>query len=415
MSMMMSESRERPRRRSIVKKSEKRIRSAKKAARPELCKKEDWADWTKEGLANLDLYDIIQKVQANDTLKRITGVDISNEEFRRQYQETGTPVVLTKVTRHWQANEKWKLHRLLKKYRNQKFKCGEDDDGYSVKMKMKYYMQYMNETKDDSPLYIFDSNYGEHSKRKRILEDYEVPKMFEDDLFRYAGEKRRPPYRWFVMGPPRSGTGIHQDPLGTSAWNALIHGYKRWAFVPKTCPKELLKCPKALGGRQCDEAVIWFEKVYPRLKQQNEYPVTECIQAPGEIVYVPGGVWHVVMNMTTTVAVTQNFCSLANFKTVWPKTVRGRPKLSRKWMRILAKKRPEVWEMAQRIDANAPTGYESDSSDSSSSSSSDDDSSSDETDSSEEEADDRKRERRSSGPSRPSEGPQKGVKASKGV
>ena len=66
--------------------------------------------------------------------------------------------------------------------------------------------------------------------------------------------------------------------------------------------------PKHEGGR---EAISWFAHVYPTLvnaEREEHRPIT-CLQGPGETMFVPGGWWHVVLNLDAALAVTQNFCS----------------------------------------------------------------------------------------------------------
>ena len=47
-------------------------------------------------------------------------------------------------------------------------------------------MEYLKTTDDDSPLYIFDSGYGDHPRRKKLLEDYELPLYFRNSFIFYS-------------------------------------------------------------------------------------------------------------------------------------------------------------------------------------------------------------------------------------
>lgn len=53
----------------------------------------------------------------------------------------------------------------------------------------------MENQRDDSPLYIFDSHFDDYDVSKGLLGDFSVPDYFPDDLFSLVGERRRPPYR----------------------------------------------------------------------------------------------------------------------------------------------------------------------------------------------------------------------------
>lgn len=61
--------------------------------------------------------------------------------------------------------------------------------------------------------------------------------------------------RWFLVGPKRSGTSVHIDPLGTSAWNTVIRGRKLWVLFPPHVDKRLVKGKDLMRDGEDDEPV----------------------------------------------------------------------------------------------------------------------------------------------------------------
>lgn len=284
--------------------------------------------------------------------------------FHSKYEARGIPCVLQSIPQveGWTAPERWQLDRLKvdQDLLDRKFKCGEDDDGRSIKVKLRHFLEYLHNNKDDSPLYIFDAGFDDDRVAMRILTDYKVPSYFKDDLFRLVSESRRPPYRWWLIGPERSGTTVHIDPLATSAWNTLLCGQKRWVLFPPNVPKHVVKGKGLIRKDEDDEAIHYFMYILPRIKRRahqvgnsgdyENFACYEFTQNAGETCFIPNGWWHAVLNLSHTVGITQNFCSPRNFDRVWEKTRSGRKLMASKWLNALEISYPSLAERAKYLN-----------------------------------------------------------------
>jgi hypothetical protein len=161
------------------------------------------------------------------------------------------------------------------------------------------YLRYASRTTERDPYYL----------TVRVLElDRQLPELIPDLVpFRnwldLLPVEIRPAMVWLFIGPPRSGTARHQDPLATSAWNALFAGAKRWTFEP------------------------------PAERQSMRRPASlTCVQRPGDLMFTPATWFHSVVNEQPSIAITGNFLNSSNLKVALASLrAGGRPE----WVRML--------------------------------------------------------------------------------
>ena len=226
-------------------------------------------------------------------------------------------------------------------------------DTHGEMMSLVTYAKYMVNPEgltDDSPLAVYDSEFGEDAPTNALVEEYTVPPCFSEDLFSLANNAtRRPPYRWILMGPARSGTGLHIDPLWTNAWVTLLQGCKRWLLFPPDTPPELI----GMDGAQKIPSSVWFSRYYDKVMSPDfPYPPVHVLQQVGETVFVPSSWPHLVLNLELVVAVTHNYaCEFGPFERMWKEVVTEEPEFAVNWLEGLMKRRPDL---AQRIRQSHP-------------------------------------------------------------
>ncbi|CAN1306839.1 Arginine-specific demethylase JMJ22 [Linum perenne] len=241
-----------------------------------------------------------------DNIVRKRGITV--DEFVSNFEELNKPVLLEGCINDWPALEKWvDRDYLIKECGDVRFSVGP------VKMKLDEYFRYSDQVKEERPLYLFDPKFAE--KVPVLDSDYEVPAYFREDLFNVLGSER-PDYRWIIMGPAGSGSSFHIDPNSTSAWNAVIKGSKKWIlFPPDVVPPGVHPSPDG-AEVACPVSIIeWFMNFYSATKKWKKRPV-ECVCKAGEVIFVPNGWWHLVINLEESIAITQNYVSRRNLLNV---------------------------------------------------------------------------------------------------
>ncbi len=169
-------------------------------------------------------------------------------------------------------------------------------------------------------------------------------------LIKKIDEKRRPPFRWLLIGPKRSGTNLHQDPLNTAAWNVSVQGYKLWVMFENLYPKWIINGQQVRKKGEGKETIDYFLIHLPRILKEEGIKVKICIQCPNETIYIPGGWWHAVLNLTDTIAITQNYMNSINFNQVWRSLRINRKLFSEFFLRNLRKKNPILYHKARKLN-----------------------------------------------------------------
>ncbi|GBC05241.1 hypothetical protein RclHR1_06120005 [Rhizophagus clarus] len=240
-----------------------------------------------------------------ENIDRRSNLELS--EFIKEYAIPNKPVIITDVVTKWPASRKWNMEYLVEKYGDVLFRAE------AIDIKLNNYANYYKNTMDESPLYLFDKEFCK--KCDGIDDDFSVPEYFEEDFFSVLGENR-PDYRWLIIGPAHSGSTFHKDPNSTSAWNAVIKGSKKWImYPPDILPPGVFTSADEAEVTSPISIMEWYLNFYKETQKSKPRPLEGVCKA-GEIIFVPNGWWHMVINLEDSIAITQNFVGTWNLKNV---------------------------------------------------------------------------------------------------
>lgn len=219
--------------------------------------------------------------------------DSNKDNFFDNYFSKRVPVLIKGGAKNWPLMEKWNKDYIIKKAGN--YMCTVVTDSRPAASTIRATLKdYFKSYQGKSTLTLQKYQEGENLP---ILKDLPIPSPFftQKSIHRY----------FFFHSVKDAGTLPHKH---RDAFNILVSGSKHWIFHDAS----LEKAPK--GYSKLNEysksypsgttAKDWFKKELPNLANSlKKIKVYQCIQEPGDIVYIPNDYSHTVLNLSEVLGV----------------------------------------------------------------------------------------------------------------
>ena len=220
-------------------------------------------------------------------------------EFVFDYLALQRPVLVRNVTNSHllkRLYQSWQRSRFEQEFGKLSFTEAEipfaDSFGFttSTRTTVKEFMEklkhYHTETKElgsidhvHNPTYIFETVPPDSP----LLANFRSPNILDSDLTHISTTKTQ-----FYLGPPLSGVPVQ---FHRNSWDVLIYGQRRWFIYPPD---------RAFYSKR--HVWEWWRKTY-----KNRPDALECVQYPGDMVFVPDMWGQGVINLRESVGMASEF------------------------------------------------------------------------------------------------------------
>eukprot|EP01060_Flectonema_neradi_P011742 TRINITY_DN18747_c0_g1_i2.p1 TRINITY_DN18747_c0_g1~~TRINITY_DN18747_c0_g1_i2.p1 ORF type:complete len:518 (+),score=91.60 TRINITY_DN18747_c0_g1_i2:107-1660(+) len=200
--------------------------------------------------------------------------DITQQEFHQHYYSKKKPLIIKDATRDWSCSE-WDISTVKNHLGAISTTIAEIPyaSQYGLPMKQTTYNQFIdNHIQDDSHWYAFDNNL--HSKHKQSVSYFKRHSVTEKKSF-------NPPQWSFGGDGSGSPPHFHQD-----AFNGICFGKKIWKIWPP------------------ESSFISTMTAKDVFEHADEFPPhITTVQHAGDLMYIPKGWGHAILNVGVTLAV----------------------------------------------------------------------------------------------------------------